>query len=85
MSSNSYGPMQGFMDGVTSLPGKLDKALPTPPAWFYKMLGHDDPNPVPDVSWHNQMVQQAHDSFLPQNQPAPATAPVIRRKIPVTK
>jgi hypothetical protein len=82
MSSNSYGPMQGFVDGVTSLPGKLDRALPTPPPWFYKMLGYQDPAPTPIPGWLDQQVQNANKSFLPQNQAAPQ-APAVRRKMPV--
>ncbi len=80
MSSTPYGPMQGVADTLSALPGKLDRALPTPPPWFYKMLGYPDPNPVVDPSWHAGMVDAANKSFQPQQAPAPALPP--RRKMP---
>lgn len=66
-----YGPLTAYFQSLGKIPGNVENALPTPPDWFYKMLGQQAPAPV-DTSWHDQMVRDANASFGAQNQPSAA-------------
>lgn len=61
------GPMFPFVEPIEQMLGIIPRNAPA----------------QPDTSWHDQMVQQANQSFAnQQQQQAPPARPMIRMKLP---
>jgi len=82
MSTPNYGPMQGFADTLGALPGKLDRALPTPPAWFYHMFNMTPPEGDPNPQYHAEQLDRANQSFRDQQMLHPSASQPQPKQMP---